>query len=525
MARGVRTIAIRFLGDTKDLQKAGKDGEKAISRWQASFRKLDKIATGVLVGLGGAIAGAVTQMAATGDEIATTAQRVGVGVEALQELRYWGDEAGISQSDLERAIGRLNQRLGDGEAEGNKYVTALQAIGVATQDANGQVRDTESVMRDTIAALRDIENPSERAAAAGAIFGTRLGRQLMPALSDTSLSIEEAAEKAREMGIIMDEDTVNASAEFASAMSDLKTVGAGLITNFATPFLEILSRDVLPVIQDHVVPALRSMARFMSENRGVVLAVVAVLGTLAAVIKVVTTVTKIWGIVTAMTPLGAIITLVTLLVAAIVYLATQTTFFQDLWETVWGAIKGAAEAVGRWFSETLWGKWIKGSFDSIRNGISAVADWISNKWDAVMAFFRGVPGKLKSFFSKVRDFITAPFRAAFNFVADAWNNTVGQLRWSVPDWVPGIGGRTVGAPQLPKFHNGGVMPGGPHDEGLALLRGGEVILTPEQAAAIGGGDVYVIIDGRALDESMVRVVRKRDRDLRRRVLAGTGAAL
>src|SRR5690606_40577514 len=100
MAHGVRTIAIRFLGDTKDLQKAGKDGEEAIGRWQSSFKKLDKLATGVLVGLGGAIAGAVTRMAATGNEIATTAQKVGIGVEALQELRFWGDEAGISQSDL-----------------------------------------------------------------------------------------------------------------------------------------------------------------------------------------------------------------------------------------------------------------------------------------------------------------------------------------------------------------------------------------------------------------------------------------
>src|SRR5690606_40100951 len=51
---------------------------------------------------------------------------------------------------------------------------------------------------------------------------------------------------------------------------------------------------------------------------------------------------------------------------------------------------------------------------------SSDLDWISDKWGAVMDFFRSVPGKLKEFFGRVKDFITAPFRTAFNFVADAW---------------------------------------------------------------------------------------------------------
>src|SRR5690606_22788689 len=133
--------------------------------------------------------------------------------------------------------------------------------------------------------------------------------------------------------------------------------------------------------------------------------------------------------------------------------------FQDLWETVWGAVQDAIDAV--------WG-WIKKNWPlllSILTGpIGAAVIWIVRHWEDVLGFFKGIPGKLKEFFSKVKDFITAPFRTAFNFIADAWNNTVGQLQWTVPDWVPGIGGTTVGAPKLPKFHNGGVVPGPPGAE-------------------------------------------------------------
>jgi hypothetical protein len=75
----------------------------------------------------------------------------------------------------------------------------------------------------------------------------------------------------------------------------------------------------------------------------------------------------------------------------------------------------------------------------------------------------------------VAGFISAPFRSAFNFVADAWNNTIGRLRWTVPGWVPVIGGNTIAVPNLPKFHTGGVVPGPPGTEVVARLQAGERI--------------------------------------------------
>src|SRR5690606_17742697 len=44
---------------------------------------------------------------------------------------------------------------------------------------------------------------------------------------------------------------------------------------------------------------------------------------------------------------------------------------------------------------------------------------------------------------------------------------------------------------VPPFHTGGVMP----YDGLAHLRRGEIILTPEQARALGGGDSGMVFTG------------------------------
>jgi hypothetical protein len=145
------------------------------------------------------------------------------------------------------------------------------------------------------------------------------------------------------------------------------------------------------------------------------------------------------------------------LIAVIVLIATKTTWFQDAWRVAWSAIKTAAVAV-----------W----------------DWI-----------KGLPDMIGSAFKKIYDFITAPFRAAFNFVSDACNNTVGKLSWTVPSWVPIIGGNTMSAPKMPKFHEGGRVPGFAGQEVMAILRAEETVLTPQQMAALGArgrGDTYNI---------------------------------
>jgi hypothetical protein len=150
-------------------------------------------------------------------------------------------------------------------------------------------------------------------------------------------------------------------------------------------------------------------------------------------------------------PIGLVVVAVAALIAAVVLIATKTTWFQDLWKVAWGWIKKTAMDVWEWLQK--------------------------------------VPGMLGDAFKRVVEFIYAPFRTAFNLVAKAWNATIGKLSWTVPGWIPGIGGNTISAPKLPVFHQGGVMPGAPGSEGLALLKAGEQV-TP---AGQSGGSMTLVV--------------------------------
>lgn len=165
-------------------------------------------------------------------------------------------------------------------------------------------------------------------------------------------------------------------------------------------------------------------------------------------------------------PIGLIVVAVGLLVGAIVWIATKTTWFQDIWKVSWTFIKNTAV----------------------------------NVWD----WLKGLPSRLGAVFSSVASFITAPFRAAFNFISDAWNNTIGSLSWTVPGWVPFIGGSTISAPQLPRFHAGvGTVPGPPGSEVMAVLQAGERV----SAGANGGTDVVIRGDGSRLADLLLELLQ------------------
>jgi hypothetical protein len=167
-------------------------------------------------------------------------------------------------------------------------------------------------------------------------------------------------------------------------------------------------------------------------------------------------------------PITWVIVGIVALVAVVVLIATKTRWFQTAWRVAWSGIRSAA----------------------------------SNAWN----FIRQIPGWIGRAFSRVAGAISSPFRAAFNFIASAWNNTVGRLSFTFPGWIPGIGGNSISVPHLPHFHSGGVVPGTPGSEQLAVLQAGERV-TPASGAR-GGGEQWIRVDLGELGDALLQPIAK-----------------
>lgn len=130
---------------------------------------------------------------------------------------------------------------------------------------------------------------------------------------------------------------------------------------------------------------------------------------------------------------------------------------------------------------------IVANWEKVSAAAGAVWEFVKEKFDALVGFVGGLPARIGAMASGMWDGIKNAFKSALNWVIEKWNS----LEFKIPGFKVGpVGfeGFTLGVPDIPKFHSGGVVPGNPGQEFLALLRGGEVVLPPGGAA---GGAVMV----------------------------------
>lgn len=217
----------------KSISKTGKQADGLGKKFTNGIKTAGKWALGLTTaaaGVGAAAFAMTNKVTSSFDDIAKTSQRLGITTDAYQELNYWANQNGIAASSMERAVGRLNQRIGMAKDGSDKYAGALERLGVSYKDIEAGNVSTEDAMATVLQTLSEMESESEKASAAADLFGTRMGRDLMTALQDGSMSMDEAKEKAEELGLVIDEDVINAGVSFQDNLTDM-TMALGAIGN------------------------------------------------------------------------------------------------------------------------------------------------------------------------------------------------------------------------------------------------------------------------------------------------------
>lgn len=219
-----------------------------------------------LAGLGAAAFAGANKVAGMADQIDKASTRIGIATDAYQELDFWASQNGVSNGEMERAVGRLNQRIGLAAAGNVKYAGAFENLGVSVTDAQGEIRATEDVLGETVQKLSQLPTEAEKSAAASEIFGTKMARTLLPALQDGSLSLADAAAKADELGLVMGEDAVAAGVRFTDGWDQTKRSVSSLFRDAMVPFMAFMADTVFPVLTETVLPAVRSLADAFGEG-------------------------------------------------------------------------------------------------------------------------------------------------------------------------------------------------------------------------------------------------------------------
>lgn len=134
------------------------------------------------------------------------ADRIGVSVEALQELRYGADEAGVPIEAMEGGLERLNASLGAflTKVGDGKVKAAFEKLGISEEDLRGV--DTAAELLPIVAdRLKDVQSQAERVQ-----LLKRLGiAELEPMLRNGGDALRGWAEEGRDAGLVIGKDLVD----------------------------------------------------------------------------------------------------------------------------------------------------------------------------------------------------------------------------------------------------------------------------------------------------------------------------
>jgi len=150
--------------------------------------------------------------------------------------------------------------------------------------------------------------------------------------------------------------------------------------------------------------------------------------------------------------------------------------------------------------------------DGIVSTVSAFVEWCKGKLAEFMNFWFSIPGRIGAALGSLGSIIGGVFKGALNTAIDWLNWGIDRINGLI-NGINAIGGfvgvsiGTIG--HVPKFHDGGLVPGRPGSETLAMLQAGEMVLPADavrslaasrsQPAAPAGGAMTVHFTGNTSD--------------------------
>ena len=200
--------------------QAGKQAKKAKTDYAQLAGKL--VAFGLAAKAATASVRAMTQdLADSRNELADTATRTGITAETLAGLRLAAEGSGLSLGNLSGSLALFPKRMRDMQAGIGESKRAFEELGVSVVNADGSLRDADTVLKEALSAISQLPDATSQAAVATELFG-RSGTALLQALSGTEL--QDFVEQAKTFGIDIGPQAAKAAADYQREVAQLSMV-------------------------------------------------------------------------------------------------------------------------------------------------------------------------------------------------------------------------------------------------------------------------------------------------------------
>lgn len=193
------------------------------------------------------------ESAAFADNIITLSMQTGQSTQQLQEFAYASELIDVSVDTLQGSLTKLTNNMQDAMNGTGNAKASFDKLGVSVINAvDGSMRSANDVFYETIDALGQVKNETERDAMSMDIFG-RSAQDLNPLIIQGSKTLKEYADEAHNVGYVLDDEALSALGAVDDAYQRLQKTQEGvknqLSAEFA-PYLEEFYGDVTTMVKD-----------------------------------------------------------------------------------------------------------------------------------------------------------------------------------------------------------------------------------------------------------------------------------
>lgn len=168
-----------------------------------------------------ALVNATVEAAAYADDILTMSTVTGMATDDLQAFNYAAGLLDVEVETISKSLAKNTKSMASAADGSAAYADAYSKLGVSVTDANGNLRDGETVYWEAIDALGQMSNETERDAIAMQLFG-KSAQELNPLIEAGSEKVAELKQEAKDVGAVMSEETLAALGAFDDSIQRLK---------------------------------------------------------------------------------------------------------------------------------------------------------------------------------------------------------------------------------------------------------------------------------------------------------------
>jgi len=446
-----KPIVVRFIGDTRSLERAFRVADQGAGKTEGRFSKL-----------------------------ATVVGGLGAGAAILK----FGKDSVAAFSEAEKAQASLEQAFKKFPAVNDVNIKSLRALNTQLQRKTKFDDDAVASGQSVLAQFKLSGTQIKELTPLLLDYAARTGKDLPTAASDLGKAMLGQGRALKAIGINF-KDTGTAAGNFDELMTSLRgkvggfaeregKTAAGQMAILKNQFNELqekVGKALIPILLNlgeallAIINFFQNLSPSMQFAVGVVLSLVVALGALAKIQALV-------NVVMEANPIGLVVVAIAALAAGVIYAYKHFEGFRNV-----------VDAVGRV---------LRGLFE-----------WVTKNWDLLLAVITGPLGAAIAIWRRFGDDIRDTLGAAFDWIKEKvkalasfldkvlgpLDETVGKIAGVIGKVGGGVGGVLK---HLPGFASGGIVPGAVGAPTLAIVHGGERISSV--GAGSGGGSYNITIN-------------------------------